>query len=376
MAWIRERQRANGTTAWTVRYELDDGTQTSATFDDNDSATEFRDAVNSIGAERAMKAWGIAPTKRAAKRSTAPTVKVWLQKYIDTRTGVTKATLFDYSSYLKHDIAPTLGHIPIDLLTPDDIAKWVQELSDRKLAGKTIANRHGFLSAALNTAVAAHKIPHNPAAGTRIPRTESRDRCFLTHDEFDLLLSCAAAEWRPMLRFMVASGARLGEVTALRPSDVDREAGTVRIGRSWKRTYEEGDGYELGATKTTNSERSIVIDASVLDELDYSGEWLFANADGSPIRAVVWRKNVWYPAVAKARKQGLAKQPRIHDIRHTCASWMIAGKADMYAVQRHLGHKSIQVTIDTYTHLDQSQAQEAASIIGQALRRDSSPPAR
>lgn len=366
MASLRKpRKRADGTVAHAVLYTYA-GQQTSVTFDSASEAVEFRDAVNSIGADRAMKAWGIAPTKRVLTRSTAPTVAEWLDRYISSRTGVTKATLYDYSSYLKQDIGPIIGDIPVDILSPDDISGWVQTLVERKLSGKTIANRHGFLSAALNDAVRAHLIPHNPAIGTRIPRTEKAEMVFLTHQEFTLLLAQFTPRWRPLVRFMVASGARFGEVTALRPSDVDRSHNTVHIGRGWKRTYDTA-GYELGAPKTKKSVRTISIAAGVLDSLDYTGEWLFTNTKGKPLRAPSFRNNVWYPAVAKAQAAGLAKKPRIHDMRHTCASWMIAGGADLYAVQRHLGHESIQTTINLYTHLDRRQAEAAADIIGKLL---------
>ncbi|WP_020102680.1 site-specific integrase [Mycobacterium sp. 360MFTsu5.1] len=368
MASVRGPRRKDGT-GFTVLYQYE-GRQCGATVDDRATADEMAADMKAIGVEKAMKVWGIKPTKAAAKRSNAPTVAQWLQKYIDTRTGVTKSTLFDYRSYLKNDIEPVLGSIPVDLLTPEDIAGWVQGLADRKLAGKTIANRHGFLSAALNTAVNARPpvIPHNPALGTRIPRTERKEMCFLTHDEFALLLAGVDDYWKPMVRFMVASGARLGELTALRPTDVDRSRRAVHIGRGWKRTYEKGKLYELGSTKTKKSVRTIIVDKDVLDALDYTGEWLFANPDGSSILHVDWRKQVWYPAVKAAQAAGLQKQPRIHDMRHTCASWMIAGRADMYAVQRHLGHESIQTTINSYTHLDTQQAEAAADIIGKALR--------
>lgn len=390
MAWIKERPRSGGKTSVVVLYELPDGTQTSATFysdnpdEDRREAEEFKTAINTIGPEKAMKAWGVNPTKRSISRpkSNAPTVAQWMQNYIDTRTGVTKATLFDYRSYLRRDIEPVLGNIPIDLLTDEDIAGWVNWMAQRPsgktdddgepltLSGKTIANRHGFLSAALNTAVPKH-IPANPALGTRIPRTQKKEMCFLTHDEFDLLLNCIEEQWRPMARFLVASGCRLGELRALKPSDVDKANRRVWIGRGVKRTYDKAQPYEVGATKTKKADRPVVVDKSIIDELDYTGEWLFTNPDGSAVVDVVWRKQVWYPALARAQKLGLTKKPRIHDLRHTCASWMIAGGADMYSVQRHLGHESIQTTINNYTHLDARQAEAAADIIGRALRRDS-----
>lgn len=381
MAFVRPRDRADGTKGYTVVHKDGRRQVSLGTFDDETEAEEFRDTVNTIGPEKAMKAWGINPTPQAAKRSSAPTVTEWLTSYIETRTGVTKATLHDYQSYRDLDIAPKLGDIPIDLLTPNDVADWVNWMASRPsgrkdedgepltLSGKTIANRHGFLSAALNTAVTARPpiITHNPADGTRIPRSEKAEMCFLTHDEFALLLSCFTEHWRPMVRFMVASGARFGELSALKPTDVDRARNSVHIGRGWKRTYEKGNLYELGATKTKKSVRTISIAKTVLDALDYSGEYLFTSTNGNPVRIASFRSNVWYPTVAKAQKKGLGKAPRIHDMRHTCASWMIAGGADMYAVQRHLGHESIQTTINSYTHLDTRQAEAAADIIGRAL---------
>ena len=380
MAFIRPRKRANGY-GYAVLHKVN-GQQTSlGTFDSEKEAEEFRDAVNSIGADKACLAWGIAPTKESAKRSTAPTVRDWLQQYIDTRTGVTKACIHDYTSYLELDIAPQLGAVPIDLLTPHDVADWVNWMAARPsgkfdedgepltLAGKTIANRHGFFSAALNTAVRAGIIPSNPALGTRIPRTQRKEMVSLDADEVELFAGCFTPYWRPLTRFFVASGARIGEVSALRPRDVHRKANTVHIGKSRKRTYDEAR-YEVGSTKSKRSDRTISIIPEVLDDLDYSKPWLFVNTVGKQLDKDSYRNNVWYPAVERAQQKGLTKRPRIHDMRHTCASLMINGGASLMAVQRHLGHESISTTVNLYGHLDRKAAEEAAAIIGKALKRD------
>lgn len=369
MASIRSRDRADGTTAHAVLY-THDNQQTSATFDTLADATEFRDTVNTIGAEKAMLAWDIAPTVRAARRSKAPTVAEWLRRYIDTRTGITKACRHDYTSYLRLDIADQpLGRIPLDLLTAEDIAAWVQYLdTDRKLAGKTIANRHGFLSAALNTAVESTLIAVNPAAGTRLPRSEGAEMTFLDHDEFALFRRCFTEAWRPQLDFMVASGIRFGELSALEPADVNRKRHTVFVGKSRKRTYGP-DRYEVGATKTRRSTRTINIDKDILDALDYSHATLFTNTVGKPLDAPSFRNNVWYPAVARALAAGLGKKPRIHDMRHTCASWLILAGVPLPVVQAHLGHESISTTVNLYGHLDRKSAEQAAAVFGKALAR-------
>lgn len=100
-----------------------------------------------------------------------------------------------------------------------------------------------------------------------------------------------------------------------------------------------------------------------------------ALTQGNAVRANTFRNGVWNPAVERAsgkavRRGGkapeklLGKEPRIHDLRHTCASWMIAGGVPLPVIQDHLGHESITTTIDLYGHLDRSSMQAAAVAIG------------
>ncbi|MCB1288645.1 MAG: site-specific integrase [Mycobacterium sp.] len=364
MASIRVRLRGNGTTAYNVMYILD-GRQTSVTFDSEHAAAEFRDSVNLLGAERAMAAFGIAPTAQAARITSGETVASWVAKYIATRTGVAKSTIYDYEAYLRNDITPTIGAIPLELLTPSDVSGWVNGMSGK--SGKTVANKHGLLSAALNEAVAAGKIPSNPAAGTRLPRTERPEMVFLTRAEFTQLQAGFTDYWHPLVEFLALSGARFGEVSALKPSDVDRVNGTVRISRARKRTYEKGAMYEVGPTKTQRSVRTINVSTVLLDKLDYSGEWLFVNTKGRPLELASWRANVWYKSVKRAQAGGLKKSPRIHDLRHTCASWMIQGGVPLPIVQAHLGHESINTTVSMYVHLDRASHASAADAMATVL---------
>jgi integrase len=146
-------------------------------------------------------------------------------------------------------------------------------------------NKHGFLAGALNAAVAANHIPANPCTGMGMgmPKNDDpREAIFLTREEYALLHSMVTPFWQPMVEFLVASGARWGEAAALRPGDVEKEAGTVRISQSWK---QGADGYRLGSTKTKKGVRTINVPKSVLDKLDFSNEFLFVNRAGGPVRA-------------------------------------------------------------------------------------------
>jgi integrase len=263
-----------------------------------------------------------------------------------------------------------MGTIPLELLARADVAAWVSAMAEAGSSGKTIANKHGLLSAALNVALADGLIESNPAAGTRLPRTERPEMVFLTLAEFRQLRAGFTDHWQPLLDFMVMSGARFGEVAALRPSDVDPDRETVHIGRGFKRTYEKGNTYEIGSTKTRRSERTISVDSEILDALDYSHDYLFTNTKGGHLRGSGWRSNVWYPSLKRAQAAGLKKSPRIHDLRHTYASWQFAKGTDILTISREMGHESTATTSNLYGHLDRSNAASAAKRMAADLRAD------
>ncbi|MEZ0366764.1 tyrosine-type recombinase/integrase [Mycobacterium sp. pUA109] len=366
MASVRRLDRKDGTTTWQVRYRID-GRASGLTWPTEDDAKKFAALVDSVGAKRALEVHGL--DDGPARKPKGITVEEWVKHYIDHLPGLDKRTAADYRTYLKNDIGPVLGKIPLVDLSRDDVASWINAMACYGASGKTIANKHGsLLSPALAAAVTAGKIAANPAAGLRMPRTEAGEMRFLSHAEFDAILRATPDYWRPMMRFLVASGARLGEATALRPSDVNRGENTVRIARAWKR---HPDGYRIGAPKTARSVRTIDMPADVLDDLNYSGEWLFTNSGrgarsrGGAVRAANFRSNVWWPAVARAKVA--APRPRIHDLRHTCASWMIAAGVPLPVIQRHLGHESIKTTCDRYGHLDREAGKRAAAAIEMAL---------
>jgi integrase len=363
MASLRNMTRKNGTAYVQVLYRLN-GKQTSTSFEDASSAAKFRDLVDAVGPVKALASVAADPALSTM------TVEQWVAHYIEHRTGLAKSTMADYRSYAKHDINPTLGPIPLKALSRDDVAKWTLAMAAAGKSGKTITNKATFLSAALNGAVEAGHIPSNPAAGHRMPRTEKKDMVCMSRAEFGKLLEVVTERWRPLVEFLVVSGCRWSEATALRPSDIDGEHGTVRITRAWKRTYAEG-GYELGPPKSKRSVRTINVPKSVLAKLDLTNEWVFVNKTGGPVRGNGFHERVWQPAVEKIwpstdadghplPPEKVPPRPRIHDCRHTCASWLIAAGVPMATVSQHLGHESIQTTVGLYVHLDRTSMQAVA----------------
>lgn len=373
MASVRPRQRKNGSTYYAVLFRHN-GKQTSQSFEDFTSASRFCGLVNKFGPENALATLGEASLD-------SQTVAEWISHYIDHLTGVQSDTVTKYRAYLRNDIAPVLGGIPLTALNRDHVAKWINTMNQPGEEGtpvraKTIANKHGFLAGALNAAVPKH-IPGNPCTGIRLPREEAEEMVFLTEGQFAKLLAAVTPPWRPLVEFLVASGCRLGEALALRPTDVDRDAGTVSIRRSWK--YDSASGYRLGPPKTPRSRRTIDVEAPTLAKLDYTHEYLFVNRVGGPVRGNGFNRRVWAPAVRRAWPsvdsdgQPITDpavevlRPRTHDLRHTCASWMIKNRVSLPVIQRHLGHESIQTTIDRYGHLERGAMKDAAKAIRESL---------
>lgn len=355
MASVRKRLRRDKTPYWSVLYLLN-GKQSSTSFNDLSDAEAFCELVNRVGAARALQLEGIDHTDRSL------TVAGWVKHHIDHLSGVEKRTVDDYRSILRNDISPHLGAIPLAQLSRDDIVAWLEHMRESGSSGKTISNKHRLLSGSLKTALKAGHIPTNPAAGIRLPRTRRKGHRYLTPDEFNAILTEIPAYWKPFVRFLVASGCRFNEATALRPQDVDRLNNTVRITQARKR---QKGGYILGATKTAAGERTADVPPDVLDALTYDKEFLFTGRTGQPVNAESFRSNVWWPAVARA--EVAPPRPRIHDLRHTCASWMIQSGIALPVIQEQLGHESIEVTVGTYGHLDRTTRKAGAAAIAKMM---------
>lgn len=359
MASVDIRDLADGSVSYRVRWRQDRKPR-SLTFIDAASAEAFALNIERYGPEEALRILDVID-----ERGDHLTLTEWLDRHIDTITGVEEGTRRRYRAYLRNDIAPSIGAMPLTAVTDVTVARWVNSMQEAGASGKTIANKHGFLAGALNHAVRAGKIDKNPCDHTRLPRTDSDEMVFLTRDEFQALHDAMTPRWQPVARFLVGSGARFGEATALLVGDIDRSEGTARIAKAWKYT---GDGTRrLDRPKTRRGMRTINLPASVLETLDLdrpADELLFPTQSGGPISHQLFTNRCWRPALKKA---DLTKRPRPHDLRHTCASWMIAAGVPLPVIQQHLGHESITTTIAVYGHLDRSSGEAAAAAVDAML---------
>ena len=350
MASIRERPRKDGTISWAVLWrDADTGKQTSRTLVTLSDAQELADFLNANG-----NSFALAAEAASRLRSTAPTTAAVVRHHIDSLTGVSSGTRKKYGALLNTHIAGHLGAIPVDRLTRDDVATWLNTLA---LADKTKRNVHSLLSAALAGAVRDELVTVNAAKGLRIAggAAPRREPVFLSKTDVELIVDHLQGQAAVLVRVLADTGLRWSEATALRPVDLDltRDHGVVTVTRAWKET---AHGWAIGEPKTRRGRRSVVVPRSTTLLLrEHTADTpraglVFTGAAGGRLGNARFHTGTWQPLMTLLERR-LPGRPSIHDLRHTHASWLIAAGIPLTVIQRRLGHESIKTTSDTYGHL-------------------------
>lgn len=385
MAWIQERVNKDGKiTSWRVFWRHD-GAKKAQSFKAKRDAEAWRDILDQVDgdAKKAQRAL-------LAKNSDKPPVREVVLTHIGRLIKPRPYTLKRYRQY-QRDHLGGLGSIPIDQVIEDDMIAWIKEMQHKGLSPKTIKNVHGLISATMDTAVRLDMRPDNPCNSKLLPDnnfTEDKTT-FLTMEEFRQVAGHLDAWPRVMFEFLIATGLRLGEATALSADDFDfsGQFPSVRITKSWQ---EVDNGWTIGPPKTRKARRTVSLAPStallVQERMRHiePGEKLFTTRIDAEKQSNHYQWNrIWVRARNAARKDEhpLRKIPRIHDLRHSHASLMIAQGMNLFELANRLGHESITTTANTYGHLqpgahfrgatmiEQAMSMEGASIAGVAFGR-------
>lgn len=369
MASVRTRPRKNHPPTYTVLWRNPSTRkQESMPFDDERDAANFARILTDCGHDLAA---ALAITDAVARRT--PTVTVIIDEHVTSLPAATARTRADYRKDAALHITPYIGSIPVGNLTGDRIAAWLRTLAATEMSDKSIANTHGLLSAALTTAVRNGYCPGNPCKGIKLPRRSDHDDTemrFLTRDEWARLDTelgnTLDGHYQLLFRVLAGTGMRWGELAALRVGDFSLTTNppTVRIIRAVKQ--DENRQTYVGTTKTRRSKRTVSITDGLAVQIAAhtrgraSDEPVFRSRTGGPLHLSNIRSRAWWVALDAA---GIEPRPRIHDLRHSHASWLLAAGVDMLTVQRRLGHESIKTTVDRYSHVLPTQQRAAADAL-------------
>ena len=370
MASIEPRRNAAGkVTSWRVVWR-DNGARQHMRFDREADALQWKALL-----EAAQHDTAAAEAAILRKVSTTPTFEEAAEHHIARLTRAQPDTITRYRRFLVTHTA-TLNGLPVDKIAEDDLIHWIRDRQAHGSSAKTIRNVHGLIHAVMDSAVRRRLRPDNPCNGRLLPRDNRTDdtTTFLTGAEFALLMEHMHPFYVPLFSFLIGTGLRLSEAAALTREDVDLDGPTpsVRVTKAWKEDR-GGRGWYVGPPKTRKARRTVSLSPSLVEmirprvEAAAPGELVWTMVGGGEVRSGRLYARVWRQAVDAAQAAGLAKSPRIHDLRHSHASLMIAGGMNLYELAGRLGHESITTTADTYGHLVPDVQWRAAELAESAI---------
>jgi integrase len=368
--------------------------------DENSWELKFDAGVNPLTGERKTRYHSFKGTKRDAKielarlitqheagQSVDPsktTVAEFLRRWDDwAGAHLSLKTLERHRTAIRHNITPHIGALPIQKLRPVHLVELYRKLQQsggqnkRPLAPRSIAYVHHLLHRALGHAVVWNVISQNVATVVSPPPAPDAEITILNPQQIGTVLAhLNGRTLRPIVSFLLGTGARRGEVLALRWQDIDFDKATVRIERAVEQTKA---GLRIKAPKTKAGKRTIAISPWLLAELRAhhtrqqelrlklgmgraaGADLVFARWD-CEMRAPHWLSQKFAQAMAELRIDC-----KLHGLRHTHVSQLIAAGLDVLTISRRIGHASPAITLNVYGHLFSNTDAKAAEIIEAAF---------
>jgi integrase len=301
----------------------------------------------------------------------------WLKDYV--WPNLAPRTAEGYETIIRRQLIPQLGHITLTQLKPEHLQKYYADrLANGRCDGKgglsplTVRHHHMTLHCALENAVRLGLLSRNPADAVSPPRYQRSEIHTLNEDDIHILLEAAkSTPYYALFHLALFTGMRRSELLALRWCDVDLLLCQVYVSRTLHRLRDGSIIY--GTPKTAKGRRMIALSPSavlVLKEHKVQQEehrammeiplkdddLIFSHPDGKPLLPDTV-SHAWVKLVKRVGLGGV----RLHDARHSHASLMLKQGVHPKIVQERLGHASIQITLDTYSHVAPGLQEAAAA---------------
>ncbi len=307
----------------------------------------------------------------ASQRTLEDFLKEWLE--VSVRPRVRQRTHQDYSSLAARYLIPSLGHLRLSQLSPGDIQRVYADLQERGLSPRTIRYTHSVLYGGLEQAVKWRMLARNPAKLVDLPRQSRREMRVLGPEQAARFLEAARSDrWYALWTVLLTTGLRPGEALALKWSDLDGDR--LRVQRSLVR--DAGGGWHLAEPKSARARRVVSLPATSLrvlqahrkqqleERLGAGEQWedhdlVFASSTGQPLDFRVAVRRHFKPLLKRAGLPSI----RPYDLRHTCATLLLAAGENVKVVSERLGHASATLTLDVYSHVLPDMQQRAAERI-------------
>ena len=351
----------------TIRYRRRDGRWCGALMLGGTRTYVYGETRQDVldGLEKARKAHDLGLPTNAGHEPLKQFLERWLEDCVKPRCRPRTYAL--YRQQIDSHIVPTVGNVPLARLTPQEIQRrLIAAKLEQGLSGRTVRHIRAVLRSAMSQAEKWLLVPRNVVKLTEAPRNRRRDIQIFTPDQAKVFLKvCRDHRLGPLYAVMLALGLRMGEALGLKWEDVDLEKATVFVRRALQRVICEDGSTELRLVepKSDRSYRVVMIPASIVpllvryraeqnrERLVAGSRWVTTGAVfTSTIGTMLDERHVRREFYGLLKGQNL---PRIrpHDFRHSFATILLAAGERPKVVQEKLGHSSVQLTLDTYSHL-------------------------
>ncbi len=372
MASIREYTSARGKTTYKVLFRRGEK-QASKTFQVRKAAERFVTRIDLDGVEAALEWLDAQDQPRRAGTTLDQLADLWLTaREGDVRAGdLTPRVLTGYRRDYARWVSPWLGQLPAESITELDVQQWIDKIKVMpRSSAKSVADRHAIAHGIFRWASDPRRghLPagHNPCVGTELPTRSRKPPKGLRLPELQALTATARSTNPPaadLIDFIVGTGWRLGEVIALTAGQVedDGTAVYVTMERVWRREV----GFVEDAKSDAGLRRLRVLgDAVGVLRRRLVGlgpaDLVFTTGRGLPWDESGFRRDHFNKIAAAAGLVG-DRRPTPHWLRHSHVFVCHAAGMDLAQIQRRLGHKDIQMTINTYGRLIDGMTDDVAA---------------
>jgi integrase len=300
------------------------------------------------------------------------TVGQWLARWLEiVKPTVEPGTYEPYARHVRLHLTPHIGNVKLVKLSKSHIREWYAKLASGGMSAAMQRKVGTTLTIALNQAVRDDLLPGNPALKIKKPKAQKPDIAPLDPEQVIAFLQAARTDRLfAFYRTALDSGARPGELFALLWPDVDFEGQFITINKSLENI---GGRLRVKAAKTAKSRRRVDLSAETIKALvEHRKQMLaeghiagpvFCASCGGYLRIDNLRFYSFLPILEKA---GLSER-RLYDLRHTCATLLLLADVPAKVVSERLGHASITMTLDTYSHVLPTMQRNAADVLGRLL---------
>jgi integrase len=314
------------------------------------------------------------------RRDERQTVATFLASWLENRRGQIEASTWErYEEYVRLHLVPTLGKTALTKLTAQQVQALYAAKRTGGLSATTVRHLHATLHAALEQALRLGLVQRNVTELVDKPRIVRREmKTWIPEQARMFLATTAGTRLHALYLLALATGMRQGELLALRWRDVDLEHGALSVTASLQRPK---SGLKLNPRpKTRSSRRRISLAPELVailrghravqlaerlsqGELWVDQDLVFCNSIGGPYRSTNLEHHNFKPLVKRAG----VPEIRFHDLRHTAATILLLEGVNPKVVSEMLGHASVAITLDLYSHVLPNMQRDAAAAMASVL---------